>query len=61
MRSCEDLSTHVQFTRGVSDVGFPISADIGCGYHIFYYTRVMKMSFGSQMIKKIQKIMELIN
>ena len=23
-----------------------ISADIGCGYYIFYYTRVMKMSFG---------------
>ena len=33
------------YARGVSDVGFSIFADIGCGYYIFYYIRVMKMSF----------------
>ena len=43
----------VQMYRGESDVGFPIFADTNAdfefnirGYYIFYYSRVMKMSFG---------------
>ena len=33
-----------------------ISADIGCGYYIFYYIRVMKMSFSQRWWRKLRKL-----